>query len=299
MASNTKNVKLGVCKVFFDGVDLGYTKGGVEVSVKTETHKVNVDQFGKTTVNEYIMGRELTAKVPLVETTLENLAATMPGATLTLSGGVVATGSITIATNPVALETITVGGSTITFRSALLAAGAVGADKQVLIGATAAATAANLVAALNGSADVNLSKCFYFTTIAGGPTVVSIRYGNQLIYGARGNRTTEGNAFTLATGTAAAKVTVSGATLTGGANSTNASIDVPTGVGLDLLNYARELRLHPKTLPDSNKSEDFIIPLAATAGAMNFSYKLEDERVFDCEFGAYPDAAGLLFAIGE
>ena len=50
--SDTKNVKLGVCKVFYDNVDLGYTQGGVDVTVKTETHKVNVDQFGKTTINE-------------------------------------------------------------------------------------------------------------------------------------------------------------------------------------------------------------------------------------------------------
>ena len=115
MASNTKNVKLGVCKISFDGTDLGYTKGGVEVSVKTDTHKVNVDQFGKTTVNEYIMGRELTAKVPLVETTMQNLVAIMPGAFLTMAGGKVATGKITITTNPSDGNTITIGGTTLTF----------------------------------------------------------------------------------------------------------------------------------------------------------------------------------------
>ena len=82
MASDIKNVKLGVCTVKFGGVDLGYTKGGVEVTVKTDTHKVNVDQFGKTPINEYIMGREVTVKVPLAETTLDNLVKIMPGATL-------------------------------------------------------------------------------------------------------------------------------------------------------------------------------------------------------------------------
>lgn len=79
MASDTKNVKLGVCKVFFDGVDLGYTKGGVEVSVTTETHKVEVDQFGKSVINEYVMGRQLTVKCPLAETTLTNMATLFPG----------------------------------------------------------------------------------------------------------------------------------------------------------------------------------------------------------------------------
>ena len=33
MASSTENVKLGVCTILFDGNDLGYTKGGVEVEL--------------------------------------------------------------------------------------------------------------------------------------------------------------------------------------------------------------------------------------------------------------------------
>ncbi len=38
--SNTENVKLGPCKITYDGVDLGYTKGGVEVTVETSTYEV-------------------------------------------------------------------------------------------------------------------------------------------------------------------------------------------------------------------------------------------------------------------
>lgn len=171
MASDTKNVKLGVCKVFFDSVDLGYTQGGVEVTVKTDTHKVTVDQFGKTSINEYIMGREVSVKVPLAETTLDNLVAIMPGATLT-------------------------------------------------------------------------------------------------------------------SGT--------------GADSAKKAVVVTTAVGTDLLSLAKELRLHPKHLADSNKSEDFVIPLAATSGALKFAYKLENERIFDCDFSGYPDAAtGELFVLGS
>lgn len=169
MASSTRNVKLGVCKVLFNGVDLGYTQGGVEVTVKTDTHKVNIDQFGKTTINEYIMGREVMAKVPLAETTLENLVAIMPGATLTVGTG--------------------------------------------------------------GDSD---------------------------------------------------------------------SVSVTTGIGTDLLSLAKELRLHPTSKADSDYSEDFIVPLAATSGALNFAYKLENERIFNVEFNGYPDSAsGKLFAVGE
>lgn len=167
--SDVKNVKLGVCRITFDGVDLGYTKGGVTVTVATETHKVNVDQFGQTPINEYITGRTVTVKVPLAETTLENLVAVMPGATLT-----------TDATTP--------------------------AKKRV---------------------------------------------------------------------------------------------DVPTGVGVNLLDYAKPLVLHPIALPESDKSEDFAVPRAATAGALEFGYDLENERLYTCEFNGYPDEGNKLFTVGD
>ncbi|MEJ8027282.1 hypothetical protein WKH82_17935 [Acinetobacter baumannii] len=168
MASDVKNVKLGVCRVLFDGQDLGYTKGGVDVSVATETHEVQVDQYGQTPINEFIMGRTVTVKVPLAETTLENLAKIMPGAKLV--------------TDP----------------------------------ATKAAR-----------------------------------------------------------------------------------VDVPTGVGTSLLDFAKTLTLHPINKSDSDKSDDFVVHKAATAGALEFAYKLEDERIFNCEFKGYPDDTGKLFSVGS
>lgn len=170
MASDTKNVKLGVCKVFFNGQDLGYTQGGVDVSVKTDTHAVNVDQFGKTTINEYIMGRTVTAKVPLAETTLENMVRIMPGSVL-----------MDDETDP-----------------------------------------------------------------------------------------------------------------------TKKFVEVTTGIGTDLLSIARELRLHPVSLAAEDFSEDFVIPLTATAGALDFAYKLENERIFNVDFTGYPDpATNKLFYVGK
>lgn len=166
--SDVKNVKLGVCRVLFDGQDLGYTKGGVDVSVTTETHEVQVDQYGQTPINEYIMGRMVSVKVPLAETTLENLVKIMPGAVLV-------TDSVT-------------------------------------------------------------------------------------------------------------KV---------------ARVDVPTSIGKSLLDYAKELVLHPIEKPDSDKSEDFIVHRAATAGAMEYAFKLEDERLFNCEFKGYPNEDGLLYSVGD
>ena len=289
MASSTKNVKLGVCQVIFDGVDLGYTQGGVEVTVKTDTHKVNVDQFGKTTVNEYIMGRDVNAKVPLAETTLENMVAIMPGASIVSAGGSVASGSITIATVPATNDTIVVNGKTITFKTQAVAA------DEVTIGGTAAATAANLAAVLNASTEVAVAQAQYSASGA----VVSVTYGAAM-FGTDGVKSAEGNGFTLGAGTAGAKVTLSGATLSGGADTTSKSVNVTTGIGTDLLTIAKELRLHPVGRPASDKSEDFVIPLAATAGALNFAYKLENERIYNVEFMGYPDSAkgGKLFTVG-
>jgi hypothetical protein len=167
MASDTKNVKLGVCTITYGGVDLGYTQGGVQVSVKTDTHKVNIDQFGKTTVNELIMSRDVSVKVPLAETTLENLVAIMPGATL--------------------------------------------------------------------------------------------------VTGAGGEK----------------------------------SVDVDAGIGVDLLSIAKELRLHPVAKPANDYSEDFVIPLAATAGALDFSYDVDKERLYSVDFTGYPDPiTKKLFKVG-
>ncbi len=77
-----ENIALGTCEILLDGTDLGLTIGGVEVDVETSTHPTNVDQFGGTVVAEHITGRNVTVKVPMAETTLENLAKIMPGAEL-------------------------------------------------------------------------------------------------------------------------------------------------------------------------------------------------------------------------
>lgn len=87
MPSSLENVKVGVCSVTFNAVDLGYTKGGVEVEVSTEKYTVTVDQFGNTPINDYLIGRSIMVTTPLAETTVENLVATMPGATLVTAVG--------------------------------------------------------------------------------------------------------------------------------------------------------------------------------------------------------------------
>lgn len=91
-ASSTDNVKLGVCKVLWyvgdagAEVDLGYTKGGVSVSVSSDTYEVTVDQFGNTPIAEQITGRRVEVTCPLAETTLANFGFLMPGSAENVAG---------------------------------------------------------------------------------------------------------------------------------------------------------------------------------------------------------------------
>lgn len=77
MADVTK-VKLGVCSVTFNGVDLGHTIGGVEVSYEPEYHDTAVDLYGNTIVESWLIGEKFSAKVPLAEFTIANLAVAIP-----------------------------------------------------------------------------------------------------------------------------------------------------------------------------------------------------------------------------
>lgn len=80
--AQVQNVKLGACNVNYKTTDLGLTKGGVAVTISTQQKAINVDQFGQTVVNDYIMGRTGTVKVPMAESDLAKLQAVIPGATL-------------------------------------------------------------------------------------------------------------------------------------------------------------------------------------------------------------------------
>lgn len=283
MASSTKNVKLGVCRAYFGGEDLGFTQGGVEVTVKTDTHKVELDQFGKTIVNESIMSRNVTTKLPLAETTIRNLVKTMPGAVL-VSDGANASATVTFASNPTATTTVTIGGQAFSFQ-----AGKPTTLYQVQIGANLAASMTAFVDTVNRALlqpALGGLKAFVADSV-NAPGVVTIQANDP---------GTLQNAITLA---AASGGVASGATLTGGVVETKARVDVPVAAGTSLLDGARLLRLHPTSKADNDFSDDFIIYQAATAGALTFAYKVDAERVYNTEFNGYPDATGKLFSIGD
>jgi hypothetical protein len=285
MASSTKNVKLGVCQVFFDNIDLGYTQGGVEVAVSTETYKSEVDQFGKTPINEFIQGRQVSVKVPLAETTLRNLVRIMPGATL-VTDGALASGTLTFSAQPTVNSTVTIGGQAFTFVSAAPAT-----IYQARIGASLAATLQNLVDAINLSQIVvDRGGVTAELNVAG--TIVTIRCGDPGL---------QGNGITLVAGSAPqSNATSSGATLTGGLAENKARVDVTDGVGIDMLAIAKQLRLHPKGKPVTDLSDDFVIHKTATPGALQYAYKVDAERIFNAEFMGYPDpVTGKMFSVGD
>lgn len=82
MPTAFENLEMGPCLVSFGGVDLGLTKGGVEVTFGTEVTPIVADQFGDTAINQVIKGRSVKVKVPLAERDLTKLAAVIPGSAL-------------------------------------------------------------------------------------------------------------------------------------------------------------------------------------------------------------------------
>lgn len=76
--ANSLNVQLGVCSVTYNGVDLGHTKGGVEVTYEPSHTDITVDQYGESVINKILIGEKFMAKVPLAEFTIANLKVAMP-----------------------------------------------------------------------------------------------------------------------------------------------------------------------------------------------------------------------------
>lgn len=120
----------------------------------------------------------------------------------TVGAGIAAIGAVTFTTNPAVNDTLILNGVTLTF----VASGATG--PQILIGATAQSTAANLQQYLNTAVQAGLILATYSTSLG----VTTVTYTTVGV---------AGNAYTMVrTGTA---LSLSGATLSGG--------QVPSSVG--------------------------------------------------------------------
>lgn len=269
MASSTDNVKLGVCNVLFDGVDLGYTKGGVEVEVATTTHEVTVDQFGNTPIAELITGRTVSVNVPMAETTLDNLMAIMPGSEFRTDGAKATGGQITVVAVPDADDTITVGAVTFTFKANPLG------TSQIKIGATVNEQASLIGAAIAARPDIGLG-------VRVEDAVVNL---TARVMGVAGN-----------VAVTASTVGITTVNLSGGIDPTYAYVVVSSGINTNLLSRAKELILRPV---GTAGEEDFIVYRAACPGAMTFSYQHDAERVFQAAFKGFIREDGMLFAFGD
>lgn len=268
MTSATKNVKLGTCNVLFDGRDLGLTKGGVEVEVATSTHEIMVDQYGSTPIGELITGRTVSATVPLAETTLDNLMAIMPGSTL-VTDGEFATGTVTFSTAaPSAGNKIELFGQTYIYKANP------NGEYELAVPATVEDAAEGFADAINGSVMP------IYASAAGGVTTLTAE-----------QRGVDNNVSVTATGANIAAVD-----LTGGVDVTSARVRVSTGVNINLLDIAKELKLRPI---GTKGADDFIINRAACPGALSFTYNVEQERIYTAAFKGYIDDDGTLFSVGE
>lgn len=109
------------------------------------------------------------------------------------SGATNATGTITLNDNTLGVGNIVVNGTTVTFGT------------NVIVGPNLSATTLNLLTFLQSSADTNINKMTYSLSQSNQITATSVLTG------------VAGNAYTLTNGSSTTHVTVSGATLTGGA----------------------------------------------------------------------------------
>lgn len=76
--SNIANVRIGDCDVFFNGVALGHTKGGVEFTFEREFEDLTVDKYGSMPVDIALTGQNLLIKAYLAEITNDVMNVAIP-----------------------------------------------------------------------------------------------------------------------------------------------------------------------------------------------------------------------------
>jgi hypothetical protein len=81
--------EVGPCQVKYNGVDLGYTKGGVKFSDEVMKAIITYDQTGDTTQNTVTKGRKSSCEVPLTDQQLALIDDLIAGATIDAQGMIV------------------------------------------------------------------------------------------------------------------------------------------------------------------------------------------------------------------
>jgi hypothetical protein len=81
------NLDLGPCRVTYNSVDLGGTKGGVTITPEIATSPLQVDQLGDTDLDHRVSGMKFRVKLALAEIGLkDNWAIAFPSSTLVTNG---------------------------------------------------------------------------------------------------------------------------------------------------------------------------------------------------------------------
>jgi hypothetical protein len=70
---SSDNISIGPCYVYFNGVHVGHTFGGVQVSITQNTYQLKSDQYGDTAVRVLDAGLVVEVTVNMTEATFANL----------------------------------------------------------------------------------------------------------------------------------------------------------------------------------------------------------------------------------
>lgn len=82
MSDASKGIAIGPCCVFYGGVYLGYTIGGVKLTLTTETKRIDIDSFGTIVRKQFITGRTIAVTCPFAESTVARIASLITDGTL-------------------------------------------------------------------------------------------------------------------------------------------------------------------------------------------------------------------------
>jgi len=73
LSFDSDNISIGPCYVFFAGVHVGHTFGGVTVSITQNTYELKSDQYGETPLRVLDAGLVMEVTVNMTESTFANL----------------------------------------------------------------------------------------------------------------------------------------------------------------------------------------------------------------------------------
>lgn len=75
MPADVDNIRLGHCEATYNSVDLGHTKGGVEITLSQDVYEATVDKYGSSPVKTFDKGLRVEVKLTLAEYQLDIMKA--------------------------------------------------------------------------------------------------------------------------------------------------------------------------------------------------------------------------------